>query len=272
MYSQDSFDNSAPKAVWVVDEGTADGITRRFVLRKEIRTPKTAQSDDKTETYAKFAMIFGSHNDTATRPQKHRRLSVLDECEEEVESERRDTMYEEVWDDSILQSVIDMQALDSYLEPFGQKTSMKRNSWKNRFSSSSLTINTSPGQTGNLDSPISDRAIIKTVTHTTVSQRETPTSHHQGTEDSWKEIIDKKPTNTTFSTCLELERERISQLFDDDLHQTRLMLIREKYVLPEHRHVFRGSNDSGLRLIAGNIQYRIRILNHKFTSLWTRCM
>ncbi|KAE9971970.1 hypothetical protein EG328_005290 [Venturia inaequalis] len=287
MYSQDPFANSPLKTVWIVHEvsvlvqgdlaprpkliptqqGTAHGVTRRFFLRKETRAPKIPQSNDKAEIYTRFRMIFGGHDDTAKQPHENKRLSVLDECEEEVESGRRDTMFGEDWDNTFLQSVISTQALEQLFESSGPKIPTRRNSWKDRFSSSNLRSKTPVGQTENLDIPTSDRTIIKTVTHTAISEYETPALHQHGTKDFRVDNVDETATFTPLNTSLALERERMKELFDDDLHEKRLELIRENYALPDHNHVLYRLNDMGLRRMAGGFQYRMKTLNNKFTSL-----
>lgn len=290
MYRQDSFVNSPSKALWVLDEvsvliqgviapcsklillqkATAYGVTKRFVLRKEVQAPKPTQSQDKSEIYARFAMIFGSHDDASKQPPDNKRLSVLDECEEEVESDRRDTMYEEEWDETVLQSIVGMHALETSFEPTGLQNSTRCNSWKNRLNSSSARSNTSLSRIESHDIPTLDRAILKTVTHTATFEHKTPASHQHGTEDFPVNNVDETATSTPLCISFELERERMRKLFDDDLHQKRLELIREKYALPEHSHVFQGANDSGLRRMTGGFQYRMKTWNNSFMALFTK--
>lgn len=253
-------------------KGTAHGITRRFVLRKEIRAPKTTQAHVQTNKYARFAMIFGSHEDTLPPPHKNKRLSVLDECEEDLEDGRKDTMYEEDWDITFFQSIIDNQTLGQDIEQFDHKDPRTtRNSWKKQFSNSSLMANTclgsSPTQSEKHDIPRLDRTIVKTVSHRALFTNEPPIVYQHGPEDYRSASLDEPITISPLSTSLELERERIQRLFEDDLHQKRLEMRREKYASPQHSHVIHTANDGGLRRMAGDFESRIRTLNDRITKL-----
>lgn len=292
MCTESSFASPTSTAMWVVEEvsvllhgnlstgqglisspkGTAHGITRRFVLRKEIRAPKTTQVHVSTDMYARFAMIFGRHEDTLTPPHKNKRLSVLDECEEDLEDGRKDTMYEEDWDITFLQSIIDNQALGQDIEQLGHKDPRTtRNSWKKRFSKSSHTANTclgsSPTWSEKHDVPSLDRTIVKTVSHTAIFTNEPPIVYQHGPVDYKSASLDEPITISPLSTSLALERERIQRLFEDDLHQKRLELRREKYASPQYSHVIHGSNDGGLRRMAGDFDSRIKTLNDRITKL-----
>lgn len=241
-------------------------------MRKGARAPRTAQDHGRTDAYARFAMVFGSDDDTPTQPHKNKRLSVLDECEEDVESGRKDAMYGEDWDIAFFQSVNGNQALEHDVEQLCPKDSMtKRNSWKKRLSDSNLRINTclasSSSKPETFDRPSLDKTIIKTVSHTAIFTNKTPIVYQRSPEEYMGASLDKTIATTPLSASLELERERIQRLFEDDLHQKRMELRREKYASPRHSNVLHCPDAGGLRRRAGDFESRIRTLNDRITIL-----
>lgn len=215
-------------------------------------------------------MFFGSYENPVPLPHQNKRLSVLDECEEDAEIGRRDTTYEGSWEHTGLPSVTGEHAFMPEIGSSLQRCPAKRTSWKNRISNSKLKVNPSfiPSlrRTEEQDTPDLDRTIVKTISHTSTVTYGYPTLHRNGYEDDENSSLHGSFTKTSVRTSLDLERERIQRLFEDDLHQKRLELKKMKYDVDRGRfHISQG--DGEMRRKAVDVGCRIRRLNDRITTL-----
>ncbi|QDS69309.1 hypothetical protein FKW77_002921 [Venturia effusa] len=260
------------KTTWVVDEDVAHGITRRFVLRKEIQTPKT-RNDIKPDPYARFSMLFGPHENPLPQPHKHKRLSVLDECEEDLERTRKSKMFYEDWENKVRQSVLWEQALNSQADASCQKSLTTRHSLKNRMSEPKLKIVTSPIFTihrpEEQDMPSPDRTTVKTGGHTALVTYGPPSPHQHSWEDARDANMNESISYFPLNTSLEPGRERIQRLFEDDLHRKGLEMTRKKHDVHHNRfQILQGFGE--IRRTAVAFEYRFKRLNGRVTTLLSK--
>lgn len=171
------------------------------------------------------------------------------------------------------QGTVGKQELQLIVEELGkQNAGRPRTSWRLRRSNLSTKkrsfTGSSPDQIQGLGTSNLSNLIVKTVSHTSTSTNAASKISLVGLQDESNTSCHGQITVIPLGTSLELQQDRIQRLFEDDLHQKRLELKREKSRSHQnHSHVLQSVNAGGPRRMAEDLESRIKRLNDRITTL-----